>query len=78
MLKEPISWENRQVVGLRAEVLQVGDELSGQDHSKVLVSEGQLEKWMVWRMVVLDVEQNDEEVQQQFQLTPQELGIKGI
>ena len=58
--------------------LQVGAGLGGQDHSKVVVSEGQLEKWMVCGMVVLEVEQNDEEVQQQSQLTPQELGIKSI
>ena len=44
----------------------------------VVVNEGQLEKWMVCGMVVLEVEQNDEEVQQQSQLTPQELGIKSI
>ena len=56
----------------------MGAGLGGQDHSKAEVSEGQLEKWMVCGMVVLEVEQNDEEVQQQSQLTPQELGIKSI
>ena len=33
---------------------------------------------MVCGMVVLEVGQNDEEVQQQSQLTPQELRIKSI
>ena len=58
--------------------VQVGAGLGGQDYSKVVVSKGQHEKWMICGMVVLEVEQNDEEVQQQSQLTPQELGIKSI